>query len=330
MIIGSIWEPIGAAHYRAIYPFRALERKGHTVIWPFDDGSQTFPRLDRCDVVHVYRRHDDDTRAVLTKLSERGVPIVWDNDDDLSKVPAGSPVHKVAGGIKAEKRHLLTVKAARMAHTVVVTNEVLAGKYRRAGVERVQVIPNYVLMKPRRRKRRHKGIVIGWIAALEHYADAKRLPIADALREVVGAHPDVRVECIGVDLKLGERYDHHQDVAFRWLPDRIAGFDIGIAPLADIPFNHSRSDVKVKEYAASGIPWLASPVGPYAELGEAQGGRLAPDDGWYDALDRLIVSRRERARLARSGKSWAKGQSVAAHLGSWETLFDTVTAGQGS
>ncbi|MCX6521415.1 MAG: hypothetical protein NTZ21_12190, partial [Actinobacteria bacterium] len=29
-------------------------------------------------------------------------------------------------------------------------------------------------------------------------------------------------------------------------------------------------------HAAAGTPWLASPIGPYAGMGEAQGGRLVP------------------------------------------------------
>src|SRR5207249_1565318 len=83
---------------------------------------------------------------------------------------------------------------------------------------------------------------------------------------------------------------------FLELPHRIGSFDIGLAPLADLPGNRARSDIKVKEYAASGVPWLASPVGPYVQLGEEQGGRLVPDDLWFEALDRLVSRRREGLR----------------------------------
>jgi hypothetical protein len=55
--------------------------------------------------------------------------------------------------------------------------------------------------------------------------------------------------------------------------------------------------VRVKEYAAAGVRWLASPIGPYAGLGEKQGGRLVPDGRWFEELDRLI--RDERARSQR-------------------------------
>src|SRR5205807_2938300 len=133
-----------------------------------------------------------------------------------------------------------------------------------------------------------------------------RLGIADALRQVVAEHENVRVECIGVNLRLKERYRHLASVPFRELPSRIGGFDIGIAPLADIPANRARSDIKLKEYAASGVPWLASPVSPYVRLGENQGGRLVTDDAWFEALDYMVTHRFKRARLARKANAWAK------------------------
>jgi glycosyltransferase involved in cell wall biosynthesis len=127
-----------------------------------------------------------------------------------------------------------------------------------------------------------------------------------------------------VDLRLPERYRHEEFVPFPDLPGRIGGFDIGIAPLADIPCNWARSDIKLKEYAASGVPWLASPIGPYADLGEEQGGRLVTDDGWFAAVDRLVTHSRERRRLAKKAKRWAKDQTIEGVADRWEQVFATA------
>jgi len=53
-------------------------------------------------------------------------------------------------------------------------------------------------------------------------------------------------------------------------------FDIGIAPLNDIPFNHAKSWIKPLEYIAAGIPFVASKGHEYKRLREEYGiGRLA-------------------------------------------------------
>jgi glycosyltransferase involved in cell wall biosynthesis len=299
-----------------------MARRGHHIKFPpTEEGLADLRWLADCDVVHVYRRGSPETRAVLTELARSGTAITYDNDDDLSAVPKDSPTYKKLGGVTAHRIFGETVKAARLARVCTTTSEILAEKYRRAGIDRVEVIGNQLAPDVRRPTRGHDGIVIGWIAAGEHQVDARRLALAAILERLLAKHPSVRVECIGVDLRLSERYVHDRWVPLPELPRRIGGFDIGIAPLADVPWNQARSDIKVKEYAASGVPWLASPVGSYRELGESEGGRLVPDDGWLDALDRLVTQRKERRGLAKKAKKWAKGQTVDAVADRWERVF---------
>jgi glycosyltransferase involved in cell wall biosynthesis len=322
MRLGVVWEPNSAAHYRAIDPMKAMERRGHDIVWPPDeDGKADLRRLIGCDVVHVYRRAAEDTQLALEQLARGRTRLTYDNDDDFTTVPEESPDYRKVGGAKGRRIHVLTLQAAKLAHTFTTTNEVLAAKYRRDGVERVDVIPNMVASDVSRPRSRHDGIVIGWVGGIDHAADVARIGIADALRRVIAENDDVRVECIGVDLGLPERYFHDEFVPFPELPGRIGGFDIGIAPLADLPGNRARSDIKVKEYAASAVPWLASPVGPYVGLGEDEGGRLVPDDGWFEELDRLVTRTRERRGLARNAKRWAKRQTIDSVADHWERVF---------
>jgi glycosyltransferase involved in cell wall biosynthesis len=145
----------------------------------------------------------------------------------------------------------------------------------------------------------------------------------DVLQRIQDKHPDVVVECIGVDLRLrGERYRHDHLVNFDQLPTRMARWDIGLAPIADNPFNLARSDIKLKEYAACRLPWLASDRGPYAELGEQHGGRVVADDGWFDAIDALVSDARARKQLTKAGKAWAQTQEIQHAVGIYETIFD--------
>jgi glycosyltransferase involved in cell wall biosynthesis len=330
MRLGVVWEAgCASAFYRAIDPMKAMEERGHQVSWPEDISGQAEPaRLAGCDVVHVYRRAAHDTQRVLMELVGNGTAITYDNDDDFTAVPKQSPHYKETGGLKGQRIFAMTVKVARMARRLTTPSEVLAEKYRRAGVKHVDVIPNVLAPSLARRRRRHDGTVIGWVAGLEHMVDAHQLNIADALRRVIAKHDNVWVECIGVNLGLPERYRHDRVVRFVDLPSRIGGFDIGIAPLANILWNRSRSDIKVKEYAGCGVPWLASPVGPYASLGPAEGGRLVPDDGWFDALDQLVENKRERRALAQRAAAWAKQQTLKETVDQWEQVFADA-AGRG-
>jgi glycosyltransferase involved in cell wall biosynthesis len=322
MRIGVAWYPCANAHYRAVEPIKAMARRGHEVVFPSNgNGEVELRRLAACDVVHVFRRCDEESRQHASRLVSGGVSLVYDNDDDFTALPKDAPTYKKLGGLEGQRGFARTLKMARLAGAFTTTTEVLAAKYRRAGVQRVEVIGNYLSPDTLGARRPHDGIVIGWVAGGEHQADANRIKIADALREIVAKHGDVRVECIGVNLALPERYRHDKNVEFVDLPERIRGFDIGIAPLIDIPLNRARSDIKLKEYAAGGVPWLASPVGPYIGLGEREGGRLVPNDQWCDALERLVVGERERERLARNARGWAKTQTVEAVADRWESVF---------
>lgn len=138
------------------------------------------------------------------------------------------------------------------------------------------------------------------------------------------------VASVGVDLRLRERYRHDRFAPFPELPRHIGGYDVGIAPLADIPCNWARSDIKLKEYAASAVPWLASPIGPYLGLGKAQGGRLVYDDEWFEALDFMVAHPFRRLWLARKAKKWAQAHSLDAVVSRWEGVFAAAVDAKGA
>lgn len=66
-------------------------------------------------------------------------------------------------------------------------------------------------------------------------------------------------------------------------------FDIGIAPLNDIPFNHAKSWIKAIEYAAAGVPFVATDISEYKRLKEQYGvGRTASShEEWVAHLGEL-------------------------------------------
>lgn len=316
-----VQENLSAANYRALYPLRALERLGHKAVCPVPPSGQLPPsELFGCDAVLIYRLLDDRATRIVSQLRARGIGVVYDNDDDFRYTPKENPFYRSQR--QRERAWAASVDVARRADVVTVTSATLAERYAHSGVHHVRVIENQLPSgKLRRKPRRHRGLVIGWVAGHEHAGDARALRIPDALREIQARHDDVHVECVGVDLGLDERYKHSESVAFNDLPQVMARWDIAIAPLADTAFNATRSDIKIKEYAASQLPWLASPHGPYAGLGEEQGGRLVDDGDWTSALEALVIDSRARKSLAKAGERWARSQSTDAVAERWEAAL---------
>jgi glycosyltransferase involved in cell wall biosynthesis len=78
---------------------------------------------------------------------------------------------------------------------------------------------------------------------------------------------------------------------------------VGLVPLNRIPFSEAKSNLKGLEYAAAGIPFIATPTEEYRILAEAGVGRLAstPDE-WRDHARELLdvdVRREEADRQRR-------------------------------
>lgn len=80
-------------------------------------------------------------------------------------------------------------------------------------------------------------------------------------------------------------------------------FDIGVAPLSNVDFNRAKSWIKMIEYAAAGVPAVASPSPEYIRLHDEYGiGRIAHSkDEWRAHINELRNShlRNQEAKLNR-------------------------------
>lgn len=318
------------AQYRALMPMTMLAKRGHDVVW-WGSSEERLPveALRTCDLVHTYRAADPELLQGMQALRQRGVALSWDNDDDVRSISRHSPNYSSLGGVSGQRDFRQQSRAIRLSDLVTTASQALADAFTVAGGKNVALIENYLPPEfIRGRRPDHQGVVIGWAALREHEADARLLSLGSALTDVLAANQHVRVVTLGVDLHLDHpRYERRPIVDYERLVPALRTFDIGIAPLADIPFNHARSNVKLKEYAAAGVPWLASPVGEYTKLGARQGGRLVPDDAWRKELERLISRRRYRLLLAAKGRLWARRQTIELNVHRWEKAFcDAVDA----
>jgi hypothetical protein len=312
--------------YRGLVPALALEGlRGHEQrALPPAEGDP-LPPLQDLDIVHIHRFHGKRAVQIARAAKANGAAVVWDDDDAPETLPRNHLSHRAHGGVTGARKLTALKWMFGVADLVTTPSAVLAERLEAIGAARSAVIENYLpdewVQQPG--KRANDGTTIGWVLGKEHRIDLDRLPIRDALQRLLDERPSVRVESVGLALGLrGDRYTHVEAARMdRLLASRICDWDIGIAPIADLDFNRVRSNVKLKEYGAGGAPWLASPIGPYVGMGEQQGGRLVPDDRWYEELARLVDRPRERRKLAKRAARWAAGETIARNVERWEAAF---------
>ncbi|HEX4806983.1 MAG TPA: glycosyltransferase [Conexibacter sp.] len=330
MRLGAVGQDGANAYYRLVLPLMAMRERGHEIVHVVQEYKRVIdvrPLLG-CDVVHIHRPallYDDGD--VVTRLLEAGVTVGFDEDDNVIDMPEGLEEKTDQPWMPRARRNFeLLLEHVGRVQLVTTPSDHLADRFEAAGARNVHVIDNYLPGAFNRvEPEGHDGVVIGWHAGREHLVDAESLGLVPTLERLLDAHPDLRVVTINIDLtRVGmrhERYACEEPTPIEALTQRLADFDVGIVPLADIPFNRGRSNVKAREYAAAGVPWLASPVGSYEQLGDDEGGRLVADDGWFEALDELVRSRRARAKQGKRAKAWAKRETIWNMAEAWERLF---------
>jgi glycosyltransferase involved in cell wall biosynthesis len=318
-IAAFVWGVHPSSNYRAIQPLTELARRGH-VVATFPEPGHLSPTeedlavvISDFDIAYIGRYTEPEAVRLARRLTRGGMGVVWDYDDDV---------------VRPERRAGFD-GMAEVVDVITTTNDKLADRYREIGARTVVPVPNYItrasLAAP---KRKHDGTVLGYIGWIDHQEDWDALGLQDIVEDLLVTHMDLRIESVGpIDLRLPEDvYRSHGALQFDQLPQAIAGFDVAIAPLIDKLGNATRSDIKLKEYAIAGVPWLASDYGPYVGFGEEQGGRLVQDDGWLDALNGLLSDSKARKKLGKRGQKWAREQTLDRNVGQWLDAFEHAIA----
>jgi hypothetical protein len=316
--------------YRSLVPMQALAHRGHTVHVEERDEIRDPAGLLEFDLVHLSRICHPLLQRLVRALQRRGVAVVWDTDDARLAVVREAARAPGQDGMAAQRFYAALRGIARTVDTVTTPTRPLAEFLATESQREVRVLENRLpptFTRPQR-VMPHEGITIGWHAMPTHTASFEALRLRETLEHLLARHAHLTIIGIGVDLGLthSRRYAHVPGIAYGELPQQLSICDIAIAPLADTAVNQARSDVKLKEYAAAGIPWLASPIGAYAGLGEQQGGRLVADGDWFAAIEGLMNDADTRRVLGQRGLRWAGSETIEAHVDVWEQTFEDAIA----
>jgi glycosyltransferase involved in cell wall biosynthesis len=247
-----------------------------------------------------------------------GVPVVvdWDDANFVKYNEAGSRLVRALLAGKLER--LLAGSAAATCGTQYLRD--YAGQYCPLSVT-VPTVVDIDIYRPAPRGR--DGLVIGWIGSPSTWPNVRQvLPV---LRELC-ASGEVRFRAVGAGVEAErDRFEGLELVA--WSEENevaeVQGFDIGIIPLIDGPFERGKCAYKLIQYMGCGVAAVASPVGVNADVLTPGCGLLATTaEEWREALSRLVGDAALRRRMGAAGRKRAVAHySLQAHAPRLVELF---------
>lgn len=169
---------------------------------------------------------------------------------------------------------------------------------------------------------------VGWMGGTGWH-----LKDLELLRGVVGpwvaAHPEVDFVAAGdghtheiLGIPKAQRITY-PTVPHDRLPEITATMDIGLVPLAKSRFNDAKSYLKGLEYAACGIPCIASPVAEYRRwVDPGVNGFLAekPKD-WLKYLTIMASDRGMRERMGAAARAQAERHTIQTKVHAWHDFY---------
>jgi len=323
MRVYAMHDNSGCGFYRIRLPMEQLAAHGHEV--KLEVGYDVVPSDAAGWPLIVGQRVDKHAALPAWRRFRARSKLVYETDDDVFNVEA---VNWQAYGVYSRGDVQDAVAhAAEVANLVTVTCEPLAEVMRKYNAN-VTVLPNFIPAwacdLPREDSARP---VVGWAGGASHGRDIGL--IAGPLRRFLGRHPGWDAVLMGTDYRPTIRHDR---CAFRpWVDIKTdtrgyyqaLDWDIGLAPLVPSVFSQSKSYIKALEYAARGIPVIASDVEPYRDfvLHGVTGFLVKRDHEWLKYLSELAGDADLRAEMGAKAREHARGYTIEGNWKLWQDAY---------
>lgn len=333
-------------HYRLIWPAEALQLAGHDVrvVLPSQRegiGGDIDTRMNTlknvrippdADVIVLQRVAFAHMAQAVAMIRAKGVAVVVDMDDDLTKIDPSNPAFwalRTDGvGRMAHHNYRNAHDACLNATLVTVSTPALLKVYAPHG--RGVVIENripaaYLDIE------HVDSATLGWPGSVHsHPADLYQLgpAIQRLVREgadYCGVGPDYGEQpgdgALRRALGLVEDPPVSGSVSMDDYPLRVAEIGVGLAPLTHTAFNAAKSWLKPLEMMACGVPFVAQNFEEYRRLVLAAG--MAPwalagtPKDWYRRLKVLVGSEQMRLDATALGREMAAGMTIERNAWRW-------------
>ncbi|MDX5630729.1 MULTISPECIES: glycosyltransferase [unclassified Brenneria] len=293
VILGMHADLFGCGHYRVIHPFKALEREFHIeggLISPLS-GVLDLKRIEP-DVTVVQRAASKSISEYIKKYQKYSQSqIVLEYDDYLPNVPLKS-IHRkdfsqsVIGGLR---------RCIEVADWIVVSTAPLAEELSKFHQD-IRIAQNrldpFWWRNLHSQRRVGKKIRIGWAGGSSHSGDL------DILRPVIKALEN-EVEWVFMGMKPeGVACEFHAGVPIEFYPQKIASLnlDLALVPLEYNQFNACKSNLRLLELGACGVPVICTDIEPYrCDLPVTLVNNRFID--WMEAIRSHLADMDEAARL---------------------------------
>ncbi len=249
--------------------------------------------------------------ALTLLATTRPRRVIFDCMDRYAEFHAGADKER----IQAASQSVLRSADLIFASSVPLAQE-LAARH-----DNVVYAPNGVdtrhFATPRRARNVADSPVIGFHGTLGDWLDY------ELLESLARARPSWRWEFVGPVHASGARrlfalgnVKYHPRVPYAELPQKLAGFDLGIIPFMKNRLTDAALPVKLGEYLAAGLPVVASrlaslsPIPGHVTLATSQG-------EWLQALDTATLAPWSRPMMIAQRRRLAAARS-------WDATIDTI------
>ena len=346
----------GCGFYRMMVPANEIKRQdlANVVVTPDWDGKL----VEQSNIIVVQRMNDPRAYEAMEQAQSLGKKIVFELDDYIQAISPKNPSFSYWNPFGPNLARML--KILQKSDAMQVTTERLKMEYQLWNPI-VEVLPNYLDKQlwdvpawtadkwDSYYKKKNDGIIrIGWTGAGSHYEDLQL--IEEVITKLCKKYENVHFCLFGYHGQSTYRKNLFQDISLAnsacsrckgggqlekidgidilYYSSKLkeAAFDIGIAPLIETGFNQGKSDIKIKEYSALGIPVVATRMKPYSvSVKEGYTGFLASTGKeWYDSLELLIKNESVRKKLGRNHYRLYKENTIDKHIQKWIAFYNRV------
>lgn len=352
-----------SSHFRATIFVNALKKAGHNAQlvhirnW-IDDTEKARLLCSTADVIIIQRVMVQESIDRALFWIRHGKKVVVDFDDAYDLIGPENPAYKfwgkgdvevnTPGGsfIRPMEPHPIEQFSTALGTISggIVPSRNLQEDWSVYG--RIYYLPNY-LDTPRYtflKKKENEKLTIAWGGSMSHLTSFEKSGAAEALAQLLGERSDIRLMIVGdervvplIPVPREKIFYRPYVMWFDW-PEILSFYDIGLAPLAE-PYDQRRSRLKVAEYLARGIPFVATKSRTYTDFFEARSGRFI-DQGnlnectepnpekWYAALSLLANNYETYLNVAKDeAQNFFYMYDVDENIPYIETLFREILNG---